>query len=61
MTTMTEQAIQALVTMEAERMRAARSKAEPKWMKIARTVLSALMTVLAIEGILIYMAVLYGA
>lgn len=61
MTTMTEQAIQALATMEAERMRAARSKAEPKWMKIARIVLSALMTVLAIGGILIYMVVLYGA
>lgn len=66
MTNMTEQAIQALATMEAERMRAeraARSETEPKWMKIARIVLSALMTALSIEGIIIYMVLvmLYGA
>lgn len=60
MTNMTEQAIQALATMEAERMRA-RSKAELKWMKIARIVLSTLMTALSIEGIIIYMVMLYGA
>lgn len=63
MTNMTEQAIQSLATMEAERMRAARSEAEPKWMKIARIVLSTLMTALSIEGIIIYvvLVMLYGA
>lgn len=66
MTNMTEQAIQSLATMEAERMRAeraARNEAEPKWMKIARIVLSTLMTALSIEGIIIYvvLVMLYGA
>lgn len=62
MTNMTEQAIQTLVTMEAERMRATRSKVDTKWMKTMRIFCSALMMVLAIGGISIYMAViLHGA
>lgn len=65
MTNMTEQAIQALAAMEAERMRAERaahSEAEPKWMKIAQIALSTLMTALSIGGIIIYIVVmLYGA
>lgn len=61
MTNMTEQAIQALVTMEAERMRAQRAacgEVEPKWAKTMRIVCSALMTVLAVVGTAIYITVI---